>query len=435
MIRLLLLFFSFGAFFILSTYSVFNVHKILMTAQSEFLILGSQIIMGFTLIVILRYILLLFFSMLKTIKNTTKSIDRSRNRFKVSIIVPAFNEELVIIKSIQSLMRQSYPFIEIIVVDDGSTDQTYKLAKNLEFNRSNQSLLVLTKPNEGKAKALNFGIEKSSGELIMVVDSDSALSNDAVELMVNYFNEQEIGAVAGSVFISNRVNTITKLQALEYIEGLNMVRNGQAFFSLVSIIPGPIGMFRKSAILAAGGYENDTFAEDADLTMKLIGAGYKIEFEARAIAYTEAPEGLLDLIKQRYRWTRGILQSLKKHKSRLWQVFHEPTISLVIWYMLFEAIFWPIFDVFATIFCIYVAYLFGESSLLFYWWILFTVMDIAGAVYCLMLTGESLYLSFYAILYRLYFISIINISKIFATLDEFKNTKMEWGKLDRKGRL
>ncbi len=435
MIRLLLLCCCFGAVFILSTYSVFNLHQILITAQSEFLRLGSQIIMGFTLIVILRYIVLLFFSMLKTIKNSTKSIDRSRNRFRVSIIVPAFNEELVIIKSIQSLMRQSYPFIEIIVVDDGSTDQTYKLAKNLEFDRPNQSLLVLTKPNEGKAKALNFGIEKSSGELIMVVDSDSALSNNAVELMVNYFNEQEIGAVAGSVFISNRVNTITKLQALEYIEGLNMVRNGQAFFSLVSIIPGPIGMFRKSAILAVEGYENDTFAEDADLTMKLIGAGYKIEFEAGAIAYTEAPEGLLDLIKQRYRWTRGILQSLKKHKARLWQVFRDPAISLVIWYMLFEAIFWPIFDVFATIFCIYVAYLFGESSLLFYWWILFTVMDIAGAVYCLMLTGESLYLSFYAILYRLYFISIINISKIFATLDEFKNTKMEWGKLDRKGRL
>jgi cellulose synthase/poly-beta-1,6-N-acetylglucosamine synthase-like glycosyltransferase len=269
----------------------------------------------------------------------------------------------------------------------------------------------------------------------MVVYSDSKLSNNAVELMVNYFNEEKVGAVAGSVFVSNRVNSITKLQALEYIEGLNMVRNGQAFFSLVSIIPGPIGMFRKSAIVEAGGYESDTFAEDADLTMKLIGLGYKIEFEADAVAYTEAPEGLLDLIKQRYRWTRGILQSLRKHKARLWQVFRSPAISLVIWYMLFEAIFWPIFDIFGTVFCIYIAYLFGESSLLFYWWILFTVMDIAGAVYCLLLTGESLYLAFYAVLYRLYFISIINISKIFATFDELKNTKMEWGKLDRTGRL
>jgi hypothetical protein len=103
--------------------------------------------------------------------------------------------------------------------------------------------------------------------------------------------------------------------------------------------------------------------------------------------------------------------------------------------MLFEAIFWPIFDVFGTLFCLYIAYLYGESSLLFYWWMLFTVMDVAGALYCLMMTGESLYLSFYAILYRLYFISIINVSKIFATIEEWSNTEMEWGKLDRKGRL
>ena len=433
--KVLALFIFFCIIFIISTYSIIYLNKALLVLQSNFIILGSKIIMGFTLIIIVRYMALLLFSMMKTIKNSIKPDDHVNNIFKVSIIVPAFNEEMVIIQSIQSLMKQSYPFIEIIIVDDGSTDQTYKLAKNLEFNRSHQSLHVLTKPNEGKAKALNFGIEKSDGELIMVVDSDSKLSINAVELMVNYFNKKEIGAVAGSVFISNRVNTITKLQALEYIEGLNMVRNGQAFFSLVSIIPGPIGMFRKTAILEAGGYESDTFAEDADLTMKLIGLGYSIEFESEAIAYTEAPEELLDLIKQRYRWTRGILQSLRKHKARLLNLFSTPAMSLVIWYMLFEAIFWPIFDIFGTIFCLYVAYLFGESSLLFYWWILFTVMDISGAVYCLMLTGEPLSLSFYAILYRLYFISIINISKIFATLDELKNTKMEWGKLDRKGRL
>ncbi len=419
----------------LAIYSAINLQHFIINAQTTFLRYGAILIMSFTLIIILRYLLLLFFSVLKSIKSSVKPVNTATNVFKVSIIVPAFNEEMVIVKSIQSLMKQSYPFIEIIIVDDGSTDQTYKLAKKLEFDKGNRSLVVLKKPNGGKAKALNFGMEKSTGDLIMVVDSDSKISDDAVELMVDYFNDQEIGAVAGSVFISNRVNTLTKLQALEYIEGLNMVRNGQAFFRLVSIIPGPIGMFRKSALLEVGGYDSDTYAEDADLTMKLIGKGYKIEFEADAVAYTEAPEDLLDLIKQRYRWTRGILQSLGKHKSRLWRIFERPSISIVLWYMLFEAIFWPIFDIFGTLFCLYVAYLFGESSLLFYWWLLFTVMDIAGALYCLMMTGESLYLAFYAILYRLYFISIINISKIFATIDEWSNTKMDWGKLDRKGRL
>jgi len=430
-----------GVFFLiaalcgLAVYSALNLQQFAITAQSAFLRYGALLIMSFTLIIIIRYLALLFFSILKTIKGSATSDSNLNSMRKVSIIVPAYNEEMVIIKSIQSLMKQSYPYIEIIVVDDGSSDQTYKLAQKLEFDKDNRSLVALKKENGGKAKALNFGMEHSKGDLIMVVDSDSKISDDAVELMVKYFDDEQIGAVAGSVFISNRVNTLTKLQALEYIEGLNMVRNGQAFFRLVSIIPGPIGMFRKSALKEVGGYDSDTFAEDADLTMKLIGKGYKIEFEAAAVAYTEAPEELLDLIKQRYRWTRGILQSLGKHKAKLWQVFDQPAISLVLWYMLFEAIFWPIFDIFGTLFCLYVAYLFGESSLLFYWWMLFTVMDIAGALYCLMMTGESLYLAFYAILYRLYFISIINISKIFATIDEWSNTKMEWGKLDRKGRL
>ncbi|MCK5828700.1 MAG: glycosyltransferase family 2 protein [Methylococcales bacterium] len=433
--RTLSVFLFFSILCSLAFYSVVNLQQMLLTFQSDFLKVGALLIMAFTVIIIARYLLLLFFSMLKTIKITSKPVKRSNELFKVSIIVPAYNEELVIVKSIQSLMQQNYPFIEIIVVDDGSSDQTYKLAKKLEFNQGNKSLVVLTKPNGGKAIALNYGIKKSTGDLVMVVDSDSKLSDGAVELMVSHFNDEKIGAVAGSVFISNRVNLLTKLQALEYIEGLNMVRNGQAFFQLVSIIPGPIGMFRKSALQKVGGYESDTFAEDADLTMNLIGNGYKVEFESEAVAYTEAPEELLDLIKQRYRWTRGILQSLGKHKAKLLHVFKTPSISLILWYMLFEAIFWPIFDVFGTLFCLYIAFIYGESSLLFYWWMLFTVMDVAGALYCLMMTGESLYLSFYAILYRLYFISIINVSKIFATIEEWTNTEMEWGKLDRKGRL
>lgn len=419
----------------LAFYSVVNLNQVLLTFQSEFLNVGALMVMTFTLIIIFRYLFLLVFSMLKTIKVSSKQLSKINDSFKVSIVVPAYNEEKLIVKSIQSLMQQNYPFIEIIVIDDGSNDQTYPLAKKLEFNQKNRSLIVLTKPREGKAIALNYGIERSTGDLVMVVDSDSTLSDDAIKLMANHFNDEKIGAVAGSVFISNRANLLTKLQALEYIEGLNMVRNGQAFFQLVSIIPGPIGMFRRSALIEIGGYASDTFAEDADLTMNLIGHGYKVEFEAAAIAYTEAPEELLDLIKQRYRWTRGILQSIEKHKMKLWSIFETPSISLVLWYMLFEAIFWPIFDVFGSLFCLYIAYLFGESSLLFYWWMLFTVMDLAGALYCLIMTGESLYLVFYAILYRLYYISIINVSKIFATIEEWSKAEMEWGKLDRKGRL
>ncbi|MGB0465993.1 MAG: glycosyltransferase family 2 protein [Pontibacterium sp.] len=417
----------------LSVLSVINLHEIYFSVESVLIQSGVLILFLFTLVITFRYLFLMIFSILKTIQRTTLEEDYQPSGLKVSIIVPAYNEEVVIEKSIISIMQQTYPFIEIVVVDDGSGDNTYARAKKLEYSHSRSSLVVLRKTNGGKAKALNYGIEHSTGDLIMVVDADSKLSDDAVELMVRYFDNEQIAAVAGSVYVSNRTNTLTRLQALEYIEGLNMVRNGQAFFKLVNIIPGPIGIFRKSAILEVGGYDSDTFAEDADLTLKLITKGYKIDFEPEAFAYTEAPDELLDLLKQRYRWTRGILQSIGKHKSRLVRVTQKPSISLVLWYMLFESIFWPFMDILGTLFFLYISYVSGASSFIFYWWLLFTMLDIAGALYCVLTTRESLSLVFYAILYRLYFISIINISKIFATIEEWLNLKMDWGKLDRKG--
>lgn len=433
MIKVLVFVLLIAVLAILSMVSVFNLYDIMLSVESAFVQAGVVMLFIFSTLITLRYLALMFFSIIKTIQRTTQVDRQKRADLKVSIIVPAYNEEVVIEKSILSIMDQTYPNIEIVVVDDGSKDYTYAKAKALEFDDGISSLVVLTKPNGGKAKALNFGIEHSRGDLIMVVDADSKLSSDAVELMVGYFHDAKIAAVAGSVYVSNRDNTLTRLQALEYIQGLNMVRNGQAFFKLVNIIPGPIGMFRKSAIAQVGGYDSDTFAEDADLTMKLITQGYKIDFEPEAFAYTEAPDELLDLIKQRYRWTRGILQSISKHKRKLVQVRKYPSIAFVLWYMLFESIFWPIMDIFGLLFFLYISYASGASSFVFYWWLLFTMLDVAGALYCILTTGEKLSLALYAVLYRLYFISIINLAKIFATIEEWCNIKMEWGKLDRKG--
>jgi len=395
--------------------------------------IGIGIILIFTSIVILRYMFLLFFSMLKIIFKTSDEKKKTENyNKKISVIIPAYNEEAVIAQSIKSLLNQSYPNKEIIIVDDGSKDKTYKIANQFTIY---PEVKVLTKPNEGKAKAINYGINHSSGELIMVVDADSKLEKNAMQLMANYFNDPQIAAVAGSVYVANQVNLWTKLQALEYIEGLNMVRNGQALLKLVNIIPGPIGMFRKNALYEVGLYDNDTFAEDCDVTLKLITKGYKIDFESEAVAYTEAPESLLDLIKQRYRWTRGILQAIKKHKNLLWNFKINPAASMTMWYMLFEAIFWPFMDMWVNLFIVYLAIFNGISILIFYWWSLFTILDVAGAMYCVLITNENLGLIFYAFFYRLFFISIINISKILSTIEEWFGIKMTWGKLQRKGRL
>ncbi len=404
--------------------------------ENHFIKIGVILVLIFTFIVIFRYLLLLYFSLLKLIlKEDIKNQRNINSSFKVSIIVPAYNEEIVIDTSIKSLLNQTYPYIEIIIVDDGSTDLTYTKAKKYEFNSKLKSLKVLRKVNSGKANAINYGIKYSNGELIMVMDADSKLKEDAVELMVNYFSNPDIAAVAGSVYVSNQNNLLTKLQALEYIEGLNMVRNGQAFLKLVNIIPGPIGMFRKKALYEVGLYDDDTFAEDCDVTLKLIAKGYKIDFEANAIAYTEAPESLLDLIKQRYRWTRGILQAIKKHKNLLWHIKTNPAASFTLWYMLFEAIFWPFMDIWTNMFILYLSITTGVSILIFFWWSMFTILDIAGALYCVLVTNERLSLVFYAIFYRLFFITTINITKVLSTFEEWFGIKMSWGKLERKGSL
>ncbi len=401
--------------------------------QNGFINISIVFIAFFTFIIIFRYISFIFFSIMKTAQKTAEF--RFNDRYfnpRVTIIVPAYGEEVTIATSIKSLVNQTYKNLEILIMDDGSKDNTYKIAKKFEGYFNGKIIKVLTKKNGGKSRALNFAIERCSGELVMCVDADSKLEDDAVELMVRYFQDKEISAVAGSVFVSNTNNILTKLQALEYIEGLNMVRNGQAWLKLVNIIPGPIGMFRKSAIMEVGRYAHDTFAEDADLTLKLIERGHKIDFEPDAIAKTEAPDELLVLLKQRYRWTRGILQAIRKHSIHLFD-FNNFNFSIVLWYMLFEAIFWPFMDFFVNVFLIYISLSQGVNTLLIYWWLLFTIVDISGALYCILITNEKKTLAFYAVFYRLYFISIINIAKIFATIEEWFNIEMSWGKLERKG--
>jgi len=419
----------------LTYYSVDNLQQIFLNTSSVFVKFGVGLIFVFTMLIITRYLLLMFFSILQIIRKTAEEDNFVDTSQTVTVIVPCYNEQDVIIPSLKGTINQTYPNIEILVVDDGSSDRTYALAKAFEYDTGVKSLKVLSKPNGGKSRALNYGIERAKGSLICCVDADSKLDEHAIELLVKHFKDPTIAAVAGSVNVINTDTFLTKLQALEYIQGLNMVKNGQAFLRLVNIIPGPLGMFRKEAMAEVGYYSHDTFAEDCDLTLSLIAKGYKIDFESDAIAHTEAPEDLLDLLKQRYRWTRGILQAIKKNKRFLWSFKGNASISFVMWYMLFESVFWPFMQIWGDLLMIFLALTTGTSQLLFFWWIMFTVLDIAGAVYCLLITKEKLSLAPYAAIYRLLFISVINISKIFATIEEWFDIKMSWGTLDRKGRI
>jgi len=349
--------------------------------------------------------------------------------------VPAFNEAEVIQSSLSSLLELRYPYYEIIAVDDGSTDATFERMHEFEGNHYGVKVSVYRKENSGKADTLNYGIRRSRAPIVVCMDSDSRLTPDALRYAVRTFADPNVGAVAGNVKVINRHNIWTKLQALEYIEGLNIVRKAQAFWRSVNVIPGPIGIFRRSAVEATGGYDNDTFAEDFDMTVKILAAGWKINYEPKAVAYTEAPEVLLDIIKQRYRWSRGILQALRKQKHLLASSGGNITTPLSLWYMIFEGLVWPAMNIFSNLFFVWIALIYGMTKLLVMWWILLTILDLLIAIHAILMEREDLGLAIYAVFYRSFYILIIDVTKLFATLEELVGLDMSWGKLARKGRI
>lgn len=399
---------------------------------SAFVKVAMWALFAFLVLLILRYIGLLWFSYLNHLE---RDDTESMRLPPVTILVPAYNEGAVIQGSIRSLLELDYPRYEILVIDDGSKDDTYVKAAAYEGDRGRANVRVITKPNGGKARALNTGIAAASHDFILCMDGDSALHPQTLRRAIRHFDDPHIGACAGSVKVVNRTNLLSSLQALEYIEGLNMVRAAQGFFRLVNIIPGPIGLFRKSALQKVGGYDHDTFAEDCDLTLKLLMEGWQIQYEPGSIAYTEAPEKLLDLLKQRYRWTRGILQAISKHKRTLIDPRRGVGVTLTLWYMIFEGIAWPVMNCFANVLFVYVATKYGTALPLVLWWAQLTVLDLAAALYCVVVEEEQLSLVPYAIFYRAFFALTIDVAKLFATFEEVFKLRMDWGKLDRIGRI
>jgi cellulose synthase/poly-beta-1,6-N-acetylglucosamine synthase-like glycosyltransferase/peptidoglycan/xylan/chitin deacetylase (PgdA/CDA1 family)/spore germination protein YaaH len=234
----------------------------------------------------------------------------------VTVVVPAYREERVIVRTVESLLVQEYPGdIEIIVVDDGSPDATYAVATGAFAGHPR--VRVLTKPNGGKATALNFGIALSRSDIVVCLDADTQFERETIRHLVAPLADPAVGAVAGNAKVGNRVNLVTRWQALEYVTSQNLDRRAFSLLNCITVIPGAVGAWRKTPLLAAGGFTHDTLAEDQDLTIRIRKLGYRIAYAERAVAWTEAPETLGELAKQRFRWSFGTLQCAWKHKGAL----------------------------------------------------------------------------------------------------------------------
>jgi cellulose synthase/poly-beta-1,6-N-acetylglucosamine synthase-like glycosyltransferase len=231
------------------------------------------------------------------------------------VLIPAYNEEKVIVRTVRSVLNSDYINLHVIVIDDGSKDRTFEVtreayAKDIAAGR----VQVLTKPNGGKAAALNYALDRIDEDFYIGIDADTVIAMDAISKLLPHFEDERVGAVAGNAKVGNRINLWTRWQALEYITSQNFERRALDLFNVVTVVPGAIGAWRTSGVKTAGGYPINPVAEDADLTMSLLEQKYKVVYEDRALAFTEAPIDASGLMRQRFRWSFGILQAVWKHR-------------------------------------------------------------------------------------------------------------------------
>ena len=239
--------------------------------------------------------------------------DHPEYKPQVTVLIPAYNEEAAIVQTVNSALACDYPKLEVLVVDDGSTDHTAELVRT-NFG-TDARVRLISQPNRGKPAALNHGLAEATGEVTISIDGDTIVDPEAIPCLVRHFADPRVGAVAGNVKVMNRNRWLTRWQALEYITSQNLEKRAFDLLNCIPVVPGAVGAWRTSLLLANHGFSGDTVAEDTDLTLTIRRDGWKILYDEDAIGRTEVPETVEALIRQRFRWTFGTLQAVWKHRD------------------------------------------------------------------------------------------------------------------------
>jgi cellulose synthase/poly-beta-1,6-N-acetylglucosamine synthase-like glycosyltransferase len=345
----------------------------------------------------------------------------------VSIVVPAYNEAIDIAATIRSLSASVYPNFEIVVVDDGSTDGTADAVMALADPR----VLLVRQDNAGKAMALNAGIAQARHGVIVTVDADTQFEPESLHWLVAPFEDDPaIGAVSGNTKVGNRSGLIGRWQHIEYVLGFNLDRRMYDVLDCMPTVPGAIGAFRREALDAVGGVSADTLAEDTDLTMAINRAGWRIVYEERARAWTEAPARLPELWRQRYRWCYGTLQSAWKHRGAVREGSHLGRRGLP--YMLAFQVALPLMAPLIDVLALF-GLVFLNPVLVLAYWGAFNLVQLALAAYAFKLDGESLaplwVLPLQQFVYRQLMYAVVVQSVIAAAA----GSRLNWHKLERSG--
>ncbi|WP_211303942.1 bifunctional polysaccharide deacetylase/glycosyltransferase family 2 protein [Pseudosporangium ferrugineum] len=302
----------------------------------------------------------------------------------VSVIVPAYNEAANIAATVRSLVGSDYPALEVIVVDDGSTDGTADLVERLGL----LGVYVLRQANAGKPAALNHGIAYAQHDILVLVDGDTVFEPDAVGRLVQPLRDPLVGAVSGNTKVANRGGLLGRWQHLEYVIGFNLDRRMFDVAECMPTVPGAIGAFRRAAVEDVGGVSADTLAEDTDFTMAVLRDGWRVVYEPGAVAWAEAPSTLRQLWRQRYRWCYGTMQAMWKHRRALRERGRAGRLGRRgLAYLLLFQVLLPLTAPMVDVYALYGLF-FLDPLTVAATWLGFTAVQVATAAYALHLDGE-----------------------------------------------
>jgi len=361
-----------------------------------------------------------------------------------SVLIPAYNEAKVIAACIEHVLGSDYPNLEVIVVDDGSRDGTSAVVRARFAGDCRVRLITIA--NRGKAGALNVGLRQARGSVVVALDADTQFRPETISNLVRWFADEQVAAVAGNAKVGNRVNLITRCQALEYVTAQNLERRALAALGCVTVVPGAVGAWRREVLDRIGGFPEDTVAEDQDLTIAIQKMGYRVLFDADAVALTEAPQSVAGLAKQRFRWAFGTLQCLWKHRDIAFRRRYGPLglIALpqtVVFQVLFSVLS-PLIDLTFIWQLASIAFDFWNhgdqasydqflTTLIYY--MVFVVIDVAGAVIAFAIErGERWSLLWCLVVQRYGYRQLMYYVVLRALTAAINGLFVGWGKLERK---
>jgi cellulose synthase/poly-beta-1,6-N-acetylglucosamine synthase-like glycosyltransferase/peptidoglycan/xylan/chitin deacetylase (PgdA/CDA1 family)/spore germination protein YaaH len=365
----------------------------------------------------------------------------------VSVLIPAYNEARVIETSVHRVLESTDVQIEVIVIDDGSKDETSAIVRQAFAGDPRVQLLTLE--NGGKARALNEGLKLAKGDVIVALDADTQFEPTTIARLSRWFADPEIGAVAGNAKVGNRINIVTRWQAVEYVTAQNLERRALSRFDAITVVPGAVGAWRRTALDSVGGYPHDTLAEDQDLTIAIQRKGWLVEYDVDAVAWTEAPESFGALAKQRFRWAFGTLQCLWKHR-RILRERHPAGLALVgipqAWlFQIGFALISPLIDlalgisIVATVLRVQQhgwAQTQSDVLRMAIYWIIFTAIDaICGWIAYQLEPREKRFPLFLLLAQRFVYRQIMYSVVVRAVVAAVRGPWVGWGKLERSGRV